>query len=64
MARQPANKEEKQCEAAKYTKTQLIIAAHYRNKQDQIDALLDPGKMYTIAEADEVIEKYMKGEVE
>lgn len=63
MARQPVNKEEKQCEAAKYTKTQLISAARYRNKQDQIDALLDPNKMYTIVEADEVIEKYMKGKV-
>lgn len=63
MARQPVNKEGKQCEAAKYTKTQLISAARYRDKQDQIDALLDPDKMYTIAEANEVIEKYMKGKV-
>lgn len=63
MARQPANKEEKQREAVKYTKAQLISAARYRNKQDQIDALLDSDRKYTIAEADEVINKYMKGKV-
>ena len=64
MARQSVNKEEKQREAVKYTKAQLISAACYRNKQDQIDALLDSDKKYTIAEVDEVIEKYMKGNVE
>lgn len=64
MARQSVNKEEKQHEAVKYTKVQLISAARYRNKQDQIDALLDSDKKYTIVEVDEVIEKYMKGKVE
>lgn len=44
MARQSVNKEEKQREAVKYTKAQLISAACYRYKQDQIDALLDSDK--------------------
>jgi hypothetical protein len=46
-----------------YTKEQLAGAKRYCGKKDLISALLDPGKTYTMAEADELLEKFMKGKV-
>lgn len=50
-------------EAAEYTKEQLLKAAGFRNRRDLVEALLDSGRNYTIAEAEEIIENYLKGEV-
>ena len=49
--------------AATYTKEQLAASKRYANRRDLIRALLEDGKAYTLKEADELIEKYMKGKV-
>ncbi|WP_367569042.1 hypothetical protein [Lacrimispora sp.] len=49
--------------AARYIKEQLVNAKRYRGKKDLINALLEPGKAYTMAEVDEMLEKFMKGKV-
>ncbi len=49
--------------AATYTKEQLAASKKYANRRDVISALLEPGKTYTLAEVDALIEKYMKGKV-
>lgn len=47
----------------KFCKEQLLISARYRNRRDLVSALLDDGKSYTVAEVDQMIEKFMKGQV-
>lgn len=47
----------------KFGKEQLLISARYRNRKDLVSALLDNGKTYTVAEVDQMIEKFMKGQV-
>ena len=47
----------------KFGKEQLLISARYRNRKDLVSALLDNGKAYTVAEVDQMIEKFMKGQV-
>lgn len=49
--------------AFKYTKSQLAEAGRYREKRDLVEALLEPGRTYTMAETDEIISNYMKGRV-
>ena len=49
--------------AVRYTKEQLVNSKRYRGKKDMINALLKPGKAFTMAEADELLEKFMKGKV-
>lgn len=51
-------------DGVRYSKEQLESSVCYRDKRDLIQALLDENKNYTKAEADEIIEKYMKGKVE
>ncbi len=50
-------------ETVRYSKEQLVDAKRYREKKDLINALLEPGEAYTMAEADELLEKFMKGKV-
>ena len=47
----------------KYTKEQLLACTKYSARKDVMDALLDKNKKYTKAEADTLLEKYMKGKV-
>lgn len=49
--------------AVRYTKDQLADSKRYRGKKDLIYALLEPGKAYTMAEAEALLEKFMKGKV-
>lgn len=49
--------------AAAYTKEQLAASKKYANRRDLIGALLENGKTYTLAEADALIEQFMKGKV-
>lgn len=53
----------KTTEAATFTMEQLAASKRYANRRDLIRALLEPGKAYTLAEVDGMIEKFRKGKV-
>ena len=46
-----------------FSKEQIVAAAKYRDKRDLVDALLDEDKSYTMKTVDNLVEKYMKGQV-
>jgi hypothetical protein len=46
-----------------FSKEQIVAAVKYRDKRDLVDALLDDKKKYTFETVDNLIEKYMKGQV-
>lgn len=48
---------------SRFSKAQLISAEHFRGKRDVLNALLSADKSYTVKEAEQIIEKYMKGQV-
>jgi hypothetical protein len=48
---------------ARYTKDQLILSERYRNQRDLLSALLDDGKVYSVTEAEEIMNQFMKGRV-
>lgn len=47
----------------KFSKEQLLASGRFRGKRDLVDALLDGKKQYTIRNAEEIIENYLKGKV-
>lgn len=47
----------------RFSKTQLVRCARYRDRRDLVDALLDDSKKYTLEQVDKMIEKFMEGEV-
>ncbi len=49
--------------AATFTREQLAASKRYANRRDLIRAMLEPGKAYTLAEVDGMIEKFRKGKV-
>lgn len=49
--------------ATKYSKEQLVRSQRYANRRDLLGALLKDGKSYTFDEADDLLNKYMKGKV-
>ena len=46
-----------------FSKEQIVASARYRNHRDLVDALLDEDKSYTMKTVDNLVEKYMKGQV-
>lgn len=46
-----------------FTRQQLLSSARYRNRRDLVSALLEDGRKYTLKEADQVIDRFMKGKV-
>lgn len=50
-------------EEARFKKQELLQAACYQEKKDLVGALLEDGREYSLAEADAVIKKFMKGKV-
>uniref|UniRef100_UPI0006D058E8 hypothetical protein n=1 Tax=Clostridium sp. NkU-1 TaxID=1095009 RepID=UPI0006D058E8 len=48
---------------ARYTKDQLILSERCRNQRDLLSALLDDGKVYSVTEAEEIMNQFMKGRV-
>ena len=54
---------EKKNNAAAFTKAQLVAAKRYRDRQDLINALLSDNELYTVAQTDALIDKYLKGKV-
>ncbi len=47
----------------RYTKDQLIRSEKYRNQRDLLSALLDDRKVYSVTEAEEIMNQFMKGRV-
>lgn len=47
----------------RFAKAQLMASNKYASRKDLIGALLDDNTEYTIAQVDELIEKYLKGKV-
>lgn len=48
---------------AAFGKEQIIEAKRFADRKDILNALLENGKMYTIAEASRLMDEYMKGRV-
>lgn len=47
----------------RFTREQLLSSDRFLGRRDIVNALLSPGKKYTIAETEQEIRKYMKGKV-
>lgn len=47
-----------------FSKEQLLAAERFQGKRDMVNALLSSDKQYTISAVEQMVEKYMKREVE
>lgn len=52
---------QKQAEAVRFQKEQLLTFARYKHRQDLAGALLADGDCYTTAEVDAMLKKFLKG---
>ncbi len=50
--------------ASAFTKQQLLSSERYKFKKDLLNALIEDGKTYTIAEVDKMVKSYLEGKVE
>ena len=60
------NKKEQTAEpvkAAVFSKELLLAAERFRGRRDIVNALLAEGGQYTIAEVEQLIEKYMRSKI-
>lgn len=46
-----------------FSKEQLLAAERFQGRKDIVNALLLPDKQYTVEAVEQMIEKYMKGQV-
>lgn len=46
-----------------FSKEQLLAAERFQERKDIVNALLFPDKQYTVEAVEQMIEKYMKGQV-
>lgn len=46
-----------------FSKEQLLAAERFQERKDIVNALLSPDKKYTVESVEQMIEKYMKGQV-
>lgn len=46
-----------------FVKAQIVSAKKYEDEVDIVNALLDEGKSYTLAEVDNIIDEFKKGRV-
>lgn len=46
-----------------FSKEQLLAAERFQERNDIVNALLSPDKQYTVEAVEQMIEKYMKGQV-
>lgn len=46
-----------------FSKEQLLTAERFQERKDIVNALLSPDKQYTVEAVEQMIEKYMKGQV-
>lgn len=58
-----AKKEDVQEAVVLYEKEQILASNKYANKKDVINALWTDGSQKSIAEVDDMINKFMKGQV-
>lgn len=56
-------KAKKQTGSERFTKRQLVCSERYCNQSDLLCALLEDEKQYTLSEADEIMNRFMKGKV-
>lgn len=47
-----------------FTKEQIIACRRYSDKRDLLNAILTDGQKYTFSQADEMIQNFLKKEVE
>lgn len=47
----------------KFNKQQILASEKYKNRRDLVEALLEEDKNYTIEKVEELINKFMKGQV-
>lgn len=48
----------------KFTKVQLLQADRFKDRRDQVEALLVDGEDYTLDQVDDMIKNYMEGGIE
>lgn len=58
----PAASEPEKIESL-FSKEQLLAAVRFQDRKDIVNALLSPDKQYTVEAVEQMIEKYMKGQV-
>lgn len=58
----PAASEPEKIESL-FSKEQLLAAERFQRKKDIVNTLLSPDKQYTVETVEQMIEKYMKGQV-
>lgn len=46
-----------------FSKEQLLAAKRFQDRKDIVNAILSPDEQYTVNAVEEMIEKYMKGQV-
>lgn len=46
-----------------FSKEQLLAAERFRGRRDIVNALLAEGEQYTIADVEQMIEKYMRSKI-
>ena len=46
-----------------FSKEQLLAAKRFQDRKDIVNAILSPNEQYTVNTVEEMIEKYMKGQV-
>lgn len=46
-----------------FSKEQLLAAERFQERKDIVNTLLSPDKQYTVETVEQMIEKYMKGQV-
>lgn len=61
-ANKPAATEPEKIEKL-FSKEQLLAAERFQERKDIVNALLSPDKQYTVEAVEQMIEKYMKGQV-
>lgn len=58
----PEEKNQKKT-AEVFDKQQLTASKRYKKRRDLLEALLEDGKTYTLADTDKIINEYLKQEV-
>ena len=58
----PAASEPEKVESL-FSKEQLLAAKRFQERKDIVNALLSSDKQYTVETVEQMIEKYMKGQV-